>query len=814
MKRMGVRLAGADVRGEGKRLDRYSLKKLEFHKIREMLEACCYTPLSVPYVQGLEPSADALEIRRWQEETSEAATLLRILPDLGFEGIADLAPTLRRAAIGGVLEPRELLLCRQTLAAAGRIRHELARVQFDLPHLQGYAARIDDCQPLQDRIGACILPEGEIADNASPDLARLRQQIRSLENRARSQLDDVLTRTEWQKYLQEPIYTVRGDRYVVPVKQECRNQFPGIVYDQSGSGATVFMEPLPLVPVMNDLAAARSQAHQEELRILEQLSMLLAAYIEEIRTDQEILGLLDFAFAKARLSIKMRGRQPEFNDEGYVVLKGGRHPLLKGNVVPLALRLGKEFDCLVITGPNTGGKSVSLKALGLLGVMAQAGLHIPAAEGTVLPLFTDVFADIGDEQSIEQSLSTFSGHMSNIARILRTVEDCRAPSRRGCGCLVLLDELGAGTDPEQGAALGMAILRRLMNSGALVVITTHYSELKVFAHTEERAENASVEFDSETLRPTYKLSIGTPGESNAFEIAGRLDLLPDVIEDARAFLRPEQRQLADLIRHLKEDQAAASEARREAEHLNADARQTQARVRSEEERLRQKERDVLAKAAREAQELVQAARREAEQLIRALREEQRKGGLQERRQAALTARSGLTEVSDRIEEQIASILPQPAGESMDSVKSGDLVLIPRFNAEGYVLEGSNGGSDVVVQMGALKVNLPLHELRRGAKQKKAGTFSIKTSSLEQKAELSPELHLRGLRGDEALETVDKYLDSAYLAGLPNVNLIHGKGTGALRDALRQYLRQHPFVGSYRTGGYYEGGTGVTVVTFK
>ncbi len=801
-------------------MDRYSLKKLEFHKIKEMLEACCHTPLSIPHVQALEPSADATDISRWQEETSEAATLLRILPDLGFEGIADLTPMLRRAAIGGVLEPRDLLLCRQTLAAAERIKQGLARVQQDLPHLQGYAAKIQDCRPLQDKIDSCILPEGEIADSASPDLARLRQQVRRLENRARNQLDDILTRAEWLKYLQEPIYTVRGDRYVVPVKQEYRNQFPGLVHDQSGSGATVFMEPLPLVAVMNDLASTHSQMRQEELRILEQLTRLLAAYHDEVRADLEILGLLDFAFAKARLGIKMKGRQPEFSGEGCVDLRGGRHPLLKGNVVPLDLRLGKEFDCLVITGPNTGGKTVGLKTLGLLGVMAQAGLHIPAGEGTVLPVFTDIYADIGDEQSIEQSLSTFSGHMSNIARILEGAD-------RG-GCLVLLDELGAGTDPEQGAALGMAILRHLMHSGALIMATTHYSELKVFAHTEERAENASVEFDNETLQPTYKMSIGVPGESNAFEIAGRLGLLPGVIEQARDFLRPEQRQLADLIRHLQEDQAAASEARREAEHLSAEAGQLRARIRDEEERLRQKERDVLARAAQEAQELVRTARSEAEQLIRALREEQRKASLEERRQNALAARSRLAEVSDQIEEQIASILPEPAGEAVDSVKSGDLVAIPRFNAEGYVLEGSNGG-DVLVQVGALKMNIPLHELRRGANVNReadryrwhclrgrggTGGVSIKLPALEQQAEVPHELHLRGLRVEEALEKVDKYLDNAYLAGLPSINLIHGKGTGVLRDALRHYLAQHPFVGSYRSGGYYEGGTGVTVVTFK
>jgi DNA mismatch repair protein MutS2 len=414
-------------------VDRYSLKKLEFHKIREMLEACCHTPLSIPRAQGVEPSADASEIERWQEETSEAATLLRILPDLGFDGISDLTPMLRRACIGGVLEPRDLLLCRLTLAAAQHIRQELARVQQELPHLLGIAAQLQDCHPLQEKIDDCILPEGEIADRASPQLAGLRQQIRSLEARARHQLDDILSKAEWLKYLQEPIYTVRGDRYVVPVKQEHRNQFPGLVYDQSGSGATVFMEPLSLVSVMNDLATAKNDARQEELRILEQLSKLLAAYHDEIRSDLELLGLLDFAFAKARLSIKMKGVQPGFSDEGCVVLRGARHPLLKGKVVPLDLRLGQDFDCLVITGPNTGGKSVSLKTLGLLAVMVQAGLHIPAGEGTVLPVFNDIYADIGDEQSIEQSLSTFSGHMSNITRILKGVSSSRhlaAPTLR------------------------------------------------------------------------------------------------------------------------------------------------------------------------------------------------------------------------------------------------------------------------------------------------------------------------------------------------------------------------------------------------
>ncbi len=796
-------------------MDRYSLKKLEFHKIKEMLESDCRTPLGPPLVRALEPSSDPVEIGRWQEETSEAATLLRILPSLGFEGISDLTPQLRRAAIGGVLEPRELLLCRQTLAVAERIKQELAGYDKEQPCLQGYASGIDVCEPLQERIDACVLPDGEVADSASPELARLRRQIRDVEARARSQLDDILSKPEWLRFLQEPLYTVRGDRYVVPVKQEYRSHFPGLVHDQSGSGATVFMEPLPLVNLMNDLAAARGAAHAEELRILEQLSGLVAAYQDELRTDMELLALLDFTFAKGRLSLRQRGRQPAFGDDRRVDLRGGRHPLLQGEVVPVDLKLGKDFDCLVITGPNTGGKTVALKTLGLLILMAQAGLHIPAGEGTVLPFFNNVYADIGDEQSIEQSLSTFSGHMKNIVHILQGVSGSTPVEQRpGQLSLVLLDELGAGTDPEQGAALGMAILLALMQLGALVMASTHYSELKLFAYSEERAENASVEFDSKTLRPTYRLITGVPGESNAFEVAGSLGLQPEVLSRARGFLSPEQRQLADLIRQLREDQAAASEARREAEHLSAEARQLQARHKEEEERLRQRERDTLAKATQEAQELVRMARSEAEQLIRALREEQRRSGLDERRQAALVARSKLSALSEQIEERVSAITPVSGGEPPDGVKIGDPVFIPRFNTEGCVLEEQNSGGDVLVQVGALKVTLPVKELRKTARSQQERSFSFQSPSLEQAAGVSTELHLRGLRVEDALEQVDKYLDTAYLAGLPRVSLIHGKGTGALRDALRRYLAQHPFVDSFRSGGHYEGGTGVTVVTFK
>ncbi|NPV29656.1 MAG: endonuclease MutS2 [Firmicutes bacterium] len=786
-------------------MDRYTLKKLEFHKIKEMLEAACSTPLGIPRVQNLEPTGESFEeVLSGQAETSEAVHVLRLQPDLSFEGVHDLAPFLRRAVVGGVLEPRELLLCRDTLAAAERIKKDLARLQKSAPHLGERAAGLEACKPLQEKIDLCLLPGGEIADAASPTLARLRRQIKDLEARARAQLDEVLTRPEWSRFLQEPIFTVRGDRYVVPVKQEYRNQFPGLIHDQSASGATVFMEPLPLVRLMNELAAARAAAQQEEFRILEELTRLVAAYHEEIQKNLELLGKLDFAFAKGRLSIRLKGREPQFAGEGCLVLRGARHPLLKGEVVPLDIRLGKDFDCLVITGPNTGGKTVALKTVGLLVLMAQAGLHIPAEEGTVLPFLQNVFADIGDEQSIEQSLSTFSGHMKNIVRILQDA---------GKGSLVLLDELGAGTDPEQGAALGMAILEYLMQKGALTIATTHYSELKIFAYARPRAENACVEFDSKTLQPTYRLSIGVPGESNAFEIARRLGLFPEVVARARDFLKPEQRELSELIQHLKEDQAAASAARYEAEQLRREVEQLRNKIQREEEKIREKEREVLTKAAWEARELVRTARREAEQLIRTLREQQRLG-VQERLKSAQAVRSKLRGLAEKIEEQAGEGRLLAPGEVIEDLKPGETVEIPRFKQQGVVLEKPTPQGEVMVQVGVLKLNLPVTELRRAPKTEKPRDDTRRLPDLEQRAAVAPELDFRGLRVEEALEKVDRYLDAAYLAGLSKVSLIHGKGTGALREAIRSYLAKHPFVASYRSGGYYEGGAGVTIVEFK
>jgi DNA mismatch repair protein MutS2 len=781
---------------------------LEFHRVKEMLERHCSTVLGRAHVKDLEPSAEAAEVLRLQQETTEACHALRIYPDITMDGVHDAAPLLRRALIGGVLEPLELLSINQLLKAAGRMKNIFSRNEIKLPLLEHRVMELEECPDLREKITSCIHPDGEIADHASPQLAKLRRKVKGLESRIREQIDEILSKQEWNKYLQEPIYTVRGDRYVVPVKQEYRSQFPGLVHDLSSSGATVFMEPTPLVRLGNELAAERSAVSREELRILEELSALTASSHDEIKKNLELLGELDFIMAKGHLSKELRANPPGFSQESLMVIKAGRHPLLKGEVVPLDLRLGQDFDCLVITGPNTGGKTVALKTVGLLAAMAQAGLHIPAAEGTTLPFLQNIFADIGDEQSIEQSLSTFSGHMRNIVRILQGA---------GRGALVILDELGAGTDPEQGAALGMAVMECLLQKGALAIITSHFSELKVFAHTRQRVENASVGFDNKTLKPTFKLSIGVPGESNAFEIAGRLGLDKAVIERARSLLNPEQRELSDLIRHLKEDQFAASSARAEAERLRCEMEEIRGEVRRKEKKLQEKQEEILKKAHEEARELVRTARREAEHLIWELREEMRRQDARAKVEQARQSRSKLDELAEKIDEKIAPRETAPEGEIPTEVEPGEAVVIPRYKQEGSILTHPNADGEVMVQVGVLKLNLPLKELRRGKKKREreqAPTARAKDHAIAHSATILPELDFRGFSVDDGLREVDKYLDSAYLAGINKVSLIHGKGTGVLRDAVRRYLAKHPFVAAYHSGDYYEGGAGVTIVEFK
>ncbi len=782
-----------------------TLKKLEFDKIIGLLLGCCASSLGKELAEKLEPSLDIEEVALRQRETTEGREMLRLHPDIPLGGISDVRVALKRVAVGGTLEPEDLLALGETLYGGRRLRQFLLDVKEHFPILLELAQLVGSFRPIEENINRCILPGGEIADAASEALLKIRRQKRVHQSRIKDKIDHILRGPEWQKMLQEAIVTVRGDRYVVPVKQECRGQFPGIIHDQSASGATLFIEPMEVVEINNEVRRLSVAEKQEIAKILTGLTELVRGRLEEIQTTVETLARLDFIFAKARLSRKMDAWEPKLNSWGYLKIIKGRHPLLSGDVVPVSIHLGGDFSILVITGPNTGGKTVTLKTVGLFVLMTQAGLHIPAEYGSEVGFYSKVFSDIGDEQSIEQSLSTFSSHMTNIVDILRQAD---------AQTLVLMDELGAGTDPSEGAALAMAILEELYDRGAKTVATTHYSELKTFAYSREGIENASVEFDVSTLRPTYRLLIGQPGRSNAFEIAYRLGLDKKVVERARSFQTQEEREVATLIQNLEETQKAA-----EAEHLAAETAHREAdRLREEcrtlQEKLDAQRESILAKAREQAQSIVKEARQETEAVIASLKEELARETGQAKLNLAHKARGKLRGMQAEQATDLLGAGTAP-GQVPIAVKPGQMVLVPKLNQKGVALSEASGTGEVQVQVGIMKINVPLKDLRTVAEEQKAAEKTGTGRLMATKAQaVSRELDLRGFTVDEALYQVDKYLDDAILAGLPSVQLIHGKGTGALRAAIKDALAGHPLVKSYRLGEHGEGGTGVTVVEFK
>jgi DNA mismatch repair protein MutS2 len=783
-------------------MDKRVLEKVEFPLIREKLGRLAASSLGRELALALEPVSDLELIVQRQQETTEARSILRSFSRVPLEGISNIRPSLRKTKVGASLELRELLAVADVLAAGRRLQKFFEPLGEVSPLLQKYAAEIQNFPDLEKRIRDAIVSEEELADRASAELYRIRRQIASINTRIKERLDSIVRASTMQKFLQEPIVTIRENRYVIPVKQEYRNQVAGIVHDQSGSGATLFIEPMAVVELNNRLRECQAAEKREVERILAELSQAVAQVADVIQNNLSVLARLDFAFAKARYSLELDGVEPRFNQEGYIDLPQARHPLLEGEVVPIDLYLGRDFHILVITGPNTGGKTVTLKTLGLLAVMAQAGLHLPAAPGAETAVFDQVFVDIGDEQSIEQSLSTFSGHMKNIIDILTR---CTARS------LVLLDELGAGTDPTEGAALGMAILHNLHARQTRVVATTHYSELKTFAYKYPRVENASVEFNVETLAPTYNLLIGVPGSSNAFAIARRLGLPEEVIKTARDFLSKEAVRVEDLIKSLEEDRVKAFHDRTEAERVRYRLQSLQERYEREVARLEEERRHTLARARQDALVIVNRARREAEMILAELRKETRNLLERERTQVAQEARSGLAKLREELEEEMEGLLPEERQEAPRDLKPGETVLLTHLNQKGYVLEAPTG-NQVLVQVGLMKFMVELEQVQRVAPEAvaapKSGTGRLYSAKAR---EVAAELDLRGLTTDEAVYQVEKYLDDAYLAGLDQVYLIHGKGTGALRKAVQDLLAHHPHIQSFRLGGYREGGTGVTVV---
>jgi len=746
---------------------------------------------------SLEPTADLDTIEARQRETAEALEIIGREGGLPLGGVRDIREYLHRAQMGSTLSPESLLEIGSTLYCTGRVRRFLLDKAPEGSILRELAQRLEPAPVLQDQIERCIGDDGEILDSASSALRTIRNRMRSLQGRIREKLESIIHNSRYQKILQDGIITLRNGRYVVPVKTEFKGLLPGIVHDQSSSGATLFVEPAAVVEINNQLRQLEAEEAEEIERILRELSGAVGAKAKELLISLETLGRLDFIFAKAFYAASGNAVKPTLRTDGYLHIRRGRHPLLKGEVVPLDIWLGKDFTTLVITGPNTGGKTVALKTVGLLTIMAQAGLHVPADEGTEINVFSGVFADIGDEQSIEQNLSTFSSHMANIIRIMDHVDD---------RSLVLLDELGAGTDPTEGAALAMALLQWFHRRGCRTIATTHYSELKAFAYTTPGLANASVQFDVATLRPTYKLEIGLPGRSNAFAIAGRLGLREEVIEAARAYLTKEDIQIADLIQDMEENRRKAAHERTVAERLRAEVEA----VRKEyEERLAQVTREkeaILAAARAEAAELLLKARADADRLLGQLRAAER----EEREKVAREVRSALEDKQAALVEK-SSVGPakQPV-VSREELVPGTSVYLNNLKQVGQVLEVASSG-EVLVQVGALRVTLPIDELRITDQQPPAVSVrnSVKLQS-SKAVSISNELDLRGLTVEEALERVDKYLDDALLAGLSRCRIIHGKGTGALRSAVRARLENHPQVKAFHFGGPGEGGDGVTV----
>ncbi|KJS16074.1 MAG: recombination and DNA strand exchange inhibitor protein [Peptococcaceae bacterium BRH_c4b] len=785
-------------------MDERTLKRLEYDKILEQLAGYSVSPLGRERALELQPYQDIDVIRRLQAETTQGRDLLRLEPTAEVGGWYDVRVQVEQARRGIILEPEDLLSLGRTLTAARRVKRFLLERQEKYPLLFEIGLELFQFVELEQRINDSIVPGGEIADRASASLAQIRRGLVNQQTQIKARLENIIRSSSYQKYLQDPIVTMRDNRYVVPVKLEYRAQVPGIVHDQSASGATLFIEPMAVVEANNEVRRLQAAEKQEIARILAELSAAVAARADELSSTMDALGRLDFIMARARYSLKLDAWEPKMLAGPVLDIRQGRHPLLGGEVVPVSIHLGKEFSTVVITGPNTGGKTVTLKTVGLLALMAQSGLHVPAGEGTEMGIFRRIFADIGDEQSIEQSLSTFSSHMRNIVDII---------AGAGQESLVLLDELGAGTDPAEGAALAQSILERLHATGARSIATTHYSELKNFAYSTPGVENASVEFDPVTLRPTYKLLIGKPGRSNAFEIAVRLGLEPAIVEKARDFMGAELVKAADLMNNLEKERQQAERDREEADRLRLEAEKTLARYREMEQKFSERRDNILEKAREEARMLVKDARLEAEEAIRALRERLSSASARERETGIQAAREQLKVLQGKTLPKI-SRRTQPGGVRTQDMIPGLEVFLPRFNQKGIVLSAPEGG-EVQVQVGIIKINVPVAELRPAENDRSGGGGSQVGALVSDKArEISTKLDLRGMTFAEAWQEIEKYLDDAYLAGLTRVYLVHGKGTGALRSAVQKELKGHQRVKTFRLGDMNEGGMGVTVVELK
>ncbi len=789
------------------------LHTLEYNKILDQLTEYAFSADAKSRCQKLRPITDRAQIEQLQQQTSDALSRLFKYGSLSFSGVTDIRDSLKRLEIGGALSAIELLRVCSLLESAKRAK-AFARSQDDNDQpddsLTSLFAGIEPLTPLYDEIRRCILSEDEIADDASSTLHSIRRSMRGMNDKIRAQMNSMINNTTTRSYLQDTVITMRDGRYCLPVKAEAKSLVPGMIHDQSSTGSTLFIEPMAVVNLNNEYKELQLREQEEIEVILAGLSNLTASYATQLLADYELLTELDFIFARAAFAQTYNGVAPLFNDDGRIHIRKGRHPLLDPKkVVPIDVRLGEDFRLLIVTGPNTGGKTVSLKTVGLLTLMGQSGLHIPASERSELGIFDEVFADIGDEQSIEQSLSTFSSHMVNIIRILEQVND---------RSLVLFDELCAGTDPTEGAALAISILSKLHLYGARIMATTHYSELKVYALSTPGVENACCEFDVATLSPTYRLLIGIPGKSNAFAISEKLGLPSDLITDAKGRISKSEGDFEDLIADLEKSRSTIEREQLEINQYKAEIESLKEKLEQKQERLDSSRDKILREANEQAYNILKEAKDVADETIRNFNKYGKAGApVSEMEKERTRLRGKMDKAAQKMSEQKKASVPNH--NVPKKLRIGDSVKVISMNLKGTVHSLPNARGDLYVQMGILRSLVNINDLILLEEDAAPGTKKFQKTSagkikMSKSASVSTEINLIGKTTDEAIPLLDKYLDDAYLAHLPSVRIVHGKGTGALRNAVQAHLKRLKYVKSFHLGEFGEGDAGVTIAEFK
>ena len=790
----------------GEHMNERIYKILEFNKIKDILSTYAVTYLGKGLCNELLPTTNTIEIQRMQDETAEALSYYLKQHDIPLSPISDIKEILNKTSIGGILSIEELLKVSNTLFISRRIKTSFSNGSIDendFPILAEYFDNLYTNQRVEDEISRCIKSEDELDDRASQELYKIRKSIKDLEGQIKEKLNTIIHSKT--KFLQDALVTFRDDRYVIPVKAEYKNEVPGLIHDQSATGGTIFIEPTAVFNLNNEIKELKLKEFQEIQRILALLSQMIDPICDNIRYTLDTIGKIDFAFAKGKYAASLNAYPPVF-DESKCNLKKARHPLIPyESVVPIDIYFGDDIKELIITGPNTGGKTVTLKTVGLLCLMAQSGLHIPANEGSMLKVFSNIFCDIGDEQSIEQSLSTFSAHMTNIVNILNNVTS---------DDLVIIDEIGAGTDPVEGAAIAMAILEYLYNKNCICLATTHYSELKSYAVNTEGVTNASCEFDIETLRPTYKLLIGVPGKSNAFAISKKLGLNDEILNRANDFLSDENIKFEDVLTSMEYDKRKAQEERELSKQMLKEALSTRERIKDEEQKIEKRKTEILNKAKQQARDILLDAEDTAKEIIKDLNK--MKDSKKSNNKQIEEHRTKLKKSISEMQNDLVTPNKSSSKNSLDKSKIvvGMDVIISELEQEGVVCSLPDKNDNVMVQSGIVKLKCHVSQLEEVKKKNDSKKTTNPTNSFNKARDLSTEVNLIGMTKDEALPVLEKYIDDAYLSNVGSVRIVHGKGAGILKKAVHEFLKNHPNVKSYRLGLYGEGDTGVTIAELK